>query len=80
LNSFVSANTKQWEETSKNAVERWSEVFEHFEREGISMKNLKNLIGYIFVLPAHNASVERMFSKNKDVLERSKIENRHRHS
>ena len=26
LNSLVSANTKQWEETSKNAIERWSEV------------------------------------------------------
>ena len=38
---------------------------EHFEREGISMKNLKNLIEYTFVLPAHNASVERMFSKIK---------------
>jgi hypothetical protein len=43
------------------AVERWSEVFEFVQSEGISSRNIRIILGFSIAIAGTSASIERVF-------------------
>jgi hypothetical protein len=43
-------------------VERWSEVFEFVQSEGISLRNIHIILEFSLPIPGTSASIERVFS------------------
>jgi flagellar biosynthesis component FlhA len=44
------------------SVERWSEVFEFLQSEGISLRNIHTILEFSLAIPGTSASIERVFS------------------
>jgi hypothetical protein len=51
-----------WNTNLVTTVERWSEVFEFVQSEGITLKNTYIILEFSLAIPGTSASIERVFS------------------
>jgi hypothetical protein len=51
-----------WHTNLITAVERWSEVFEFLQSEGITLRNVHIILEFSLAIPGTSASRERVFS------------------
>jgi hypothetical protein len=51
-----------WNTNLITTIERWSEVFEFVQSEGISLRNVRIILEFSLAIPGTSASVERVFS------------------
>jgi hypothetical protein len=51
-----------WNTNLITSVERWSEVFEFVQSEGISLRNIQIILELSLPIPGTSASIERVFS------------------
>src|SRR5699024_1366725 len=70
IQPFLETQIDDWNDKSNKATfresdRRWLDTFDHFDSKGVSLQQLPLLMQYLFCLPGHNASVERIFSKIK---------------
>jgi hypothetical protein len=52
----------KWNTNLITAVERWTEVFEFVQSEGISLRNIHIILEISLAIPGTTASIERLFS------------------
>jgi hypothetical protein len=51
-----------WNTNLITSVERWSEVFEFVQSEGISLRKIHIILEFSLAIPGTSASIERVFS------------------
>jgi hypothetical protein len=51
-----------WNTNLITTVERWSEVFEFVQSEGISLRNIDIILEFSLTIPSTSASIEKVFS------------------
>jgi hypothetical protein len=51
-----------WNMNLITTIERWSEVFEFLQSEGISLKNIHIILKFFLAIHGTSASIERVFS------------------
>jgi hypothetical protein len=51
-----------WNKNLITTVKRWSEVFEFVQSEGISLRNIHNILELSLAIPSTSASIKRIFS------------------
>jgi hypothetical protein len=51
-----------WDTNLITTVERWSEVFEFVQSEGISLRNIHIILEFSLAIPSTSAFIERVFS------------------
>lgn len=67
--SIMEAYVKQNEASLKEKTieEKWIEIFRHFEQKSVSFTELLKVVEFSLVIPATNATVERVFSHINDI-------------
>jgi hypothetical protein len=62
---ITNISTNKMSDWNKNliiTVERWSEVFEFVQSEGISLRNIHIILEFSLAIPGTSAFIERVFS------------------